>query len=232
MPPSGTCWWTRRTRGRAWARRWWSRWCGRCCGATSTTSRCLQTPRFEAVVAAHALVIPDCTSRCQRQSVANLIIHAPKYRLVVQVVDFYKGLGFEADPDGIKCAAATQRLFLACLHAVAAGPICHLIFAASPVLHDFRVSVCRGMFWYVPLLLDCQALPAADLRVQLMGGWCTTLSDDFCVTGTHDGDVMRQGRRVRWSMLRGKIGSPDEYITLWAPIPRQIDWSAGKTLGC
>jgi GNAT superfamily N-acetyltransferase len=61
--------------------------------------------------AAHTLVIPDCTSRCQRQSVANLM-HAPRYWLVVQVVDFYKGLGFEADPDGIKCAPMPFSLSL------------------------------------------------------------------------------------------------------------------------
>jgi hypothetical protein len=154
----------------------------------------------------------------------------PRCRLILQVVDFYKGLGFEADPDGIKCAAATPRLLSAHFMQLLQVHCGMWYIPASPVLHDFRVSVCRGMFWYVPLPLDCQALLVANQ--QLMGGCCTTLSEDFCVTGTHDGDVMRQRRRVRWSMLRGNIGSPDEQITLSAPVPRQIDWSAGETLGC
>jgi hypothetical protein len=115
-----------RRRARAWARRWWSRWCARCCGATSATSRSLRTLRCARVWRVGGGWRCGCGLRPQgpsagralrrrRQRACGSAGRGPARAFPLtrpapprpapprhsQVVDFYKTLGFEADPDGI-----------------------------------------------------------------------------------------------------------------------------------
>jgi Acetyltransferase (GNAT) family len=98
----------------------------------------------------------------------RLANQALKHWLIVQVVDFYKGLGFEADPDGIKCVINTS--FYCILHAEAAHvqhafPSSNTSPPAKPQCYRFA---CRGMFWCV-LLLQCIAVQADAVLARVPG---------------------------------------------------------------
>ena len=96
------------------------------------------------------------------------------------VVDFYKNLGFESDPQGIKCAQCNNCSCCPCFFS------CHnyYIYSSCAAYPDIG-NYCRGMFWY-PRFWIRDNVHAAMVLLKEIKQYC--LIDKSCLKFTTHSD--------------------------------------------